>query len=643
MLRLSAMFSDYAVLQQGMELPVWGWTDPRTVVEGEFDGETRQVLSTVDGRFRLFFRSHPAGGPYVLRIRNLATGERIEARELMVGEVWLASGQSNMEFRIREVDPKLRVAEAGVRMIHVPHSARIGGRTDFEAAWQPATPEFTAEFSAVGFFFAQELARELGVTVGIVHSSWGGTVAEAWTSRGVLLQNPAYRPRVLSYEATQGNPELWEGEIDVDNFDRAPLVAKRLAELKVPANTGVEKGWAEPGFDDSGWAQMELPGSWVARGVRYNGVLWFRLQVELPESWAGRDLLLSLGAVDKQDVSYFNGVEVGATGEGLEESHWSELRRYTVPGQWVRAGRNVIAVRAFSFVYNGGLIGPAREMYCAPVGGDETPLPLSGNWKYETEVNIGFTFDFTQGSVESVPANPNLPYNLYENMIVPLLPYALRGAIWYQGESNESAPHEYRRLMSDLIADWRRQWGVGEFPFYQVQLANYRDPASYSEAERWPWIRDAQNRAAVDAGCELATAIDVGEACDIHPKDKQTVGKRLALLALHRDYGRCALTPTGPVWERMAVEDGALRLYFRRAEGLAWRKVGSDDSLFYLAGSDRVFHPAEAVIEGGSVVLRSAKVKAPEAARYAWADNPQGKMLVNRAGLPAAAFRTDNW
>jgi sialate O-acetylesterase len=496
------------------------------------------------------------------------------------------------------------------------------------AKWQVASPDTVGGFSAVAHFFARRLHEVLGVPVGVLNTSWGGTIVETWTSREGLIQNPDTRAWTERYEAT----------CQAVNDDAAEPVPPPPALPADPGNSGEAQGWAKPDLADNGWPQIELPRTWQAAGHRYSGIFWFRRAVDVPAAWAGRDLLLQIGAVDKQDITYWNGERVGATGTGFEQQHWNCPREYRVPGRLVRPGRNVIAVRAYSFVFDGGMIGPANRMLVVPAEGAGTPVKLSGAWRYAEERNFGLVTPPVQAMG---PGNPNSPYMLYDNMIAPLVPYALRGAIWYQGESNADAYATYRGMMTSLIRDWRHAWGQGDFPFLVVQLANYMQPGEYQDRSAWARLRDAQFETLSEPGTGLAVAIDIGEAIDIHPKNKRDVGERLAQWALTTTYGVPGVA-SGPLYDGMTIERDRIRLRFRHVGG-GLVAAGGPLATFAIAGQNRLFSPAKAVIEGATVVVSHPDVPEPVAVRYAWADNPEGCNLRNREGLPASPFRTDRW
>ncbi len=641
-MKLGKLFSDGAVIQRRHPVPVWGKTDPNCVVQATLAGARAYGMSSAAGDFLL--RLPPidlAGGPHVLAVENTRTGDRIEVRDILIGEVWLASGQSNMEFCMGSSPVQLeefrRINQdpSTLRMITVEKSASTALQSDFEGQWCYSNDQNVAAFSAVALWFGYRLRERLGVPVGLVVSSWGGTVIEAWTSRNTLAADPEQASFLREYEQRLAEDPVWRDP------DLGASSSRFGSSVKGdPGNKGVALGWAEPGFDDSAWTDFRVPGSWTDEGLAGNGAVWIRREFDLPPEWAGKELVLELGGIDKHDVTYFNGVQVGASGKGFEEGFWCAVRRYSVPGNLVRPGKNLIAIRAFSFLFDGSFNGKPELYRLYPAGGDPShALPLAAIWKFCVEVDFGKVRPpdiRTKGG----PNVPNTWSILFDGMIRPLIPYAIRGAIWYQGESNAHSIEgsaRYRKQMEDLIRDWRFFWGQGCFPFHLVQLANYRTETSYDEKSTWAVLRESQRLACRNLpNVDMAVAIDCGEADDIHPKDKRSVGFRLAAASLHNDYGCEDVLPSGPLPREISMEKGAIRIRFEYAQGLHFK--GSPRG-FYLAESTTAsFLPADSVeIDGPSVVVRSGKLAHPVHVRYAWADNPDGN-LFNGADLPASPF-----
>lgn len=641
-MRLANLFTDHAVLQRHTPVPVWGWTTPKQRVQVTLGPYTAMTRAGEDGKFLARLPPMPAGGPHELQATT-PEGERASIKDVMVGEVWICSGQSNMEWTVKDVpfDPAtLTEADTLVRSLKVPQRTLLGRATDVDACWQAADPSTVRDFTAVGFFFARRLSRELGVAVGLLNASWGGTRIEAWISREELMRHEWTRGEVKRYEATVSSTNYWTRFDDLDPDDPAWIEKiRQMSYPRDPDNIGFRNGWADTECADAAWKPVALPGAWVRFGHDTNGVFWFRRTIMIPPEWAGKELRLGIGAVDKQDTTYFDGVNVGATGKDLEEQHWCVPRVYTVPGRLVKHGRATIAVRAYSFLYEGGMIGPREQMFIQPADGSGQPIRLDGEWRMKIEHDFGKVS--AVGSQSYGPGNPQTPSILNDNMIQPLVPYAIRGATWYQGESNEGIAAEYGWMLRAMISDWRRAWGEGDFPFLTVQLANFRVPAPFNAASTWAVVREEQLRSLQLPDTGVAVAVDIGDETDIHPRNKQDVGWRLAQWALARTYGK-HIVPSGPLYRDYVIEGDAIRLRFDHVGGGLVSKDG-DLRTFVIAGGSKVFKPAEARIEDDTLVVRSKDVPEPVAVRYAWADNPAGCNLCNRDGFPASPFRTDAW
>jgi sialate O-acetylesterase len=645
-MKLAALFSDHAVLQRDRPVPVWGWTQPRTRVRVKLGVHLAETLSGADGRFIARLPPMSAGGPFTMEVTTSDSSERVVVNDVFVGEVWLCSGQSNMEMRLKETGSDgLKESEAAdlplLRSVTIPRLALAGRQSDVVAAWEVCNPETAGDFTAVGYHFARTLQARLHVPVGVVNASWGGTPVEAWISRESLVEDPELRLGVEYADATLNNSEFWRGTNPCDFSDpvqRDNFLAEKLCPAD-PGNMALGRGWAAPDCDDRTWETMRLPGSWQSQGHNYSGVFWFRRTVEIPAAWAGRDLVLGIGAVDKMDVTYFNGEPAGAMGKGFETQHWSTPRQYRVPGRLVKAGRNVIAVRVYSFIYAGGMLGPRDTMMLTPSGETGGGIPLHGEWKFAVEHNLGVVQPF---ACVPGPGNEKSSGILYDNMIAPLVPYAIRGALWYQGESNTATDADhYGARLERLIRDWRHVWGQGDFVFLTVQLPNYRADPAQERGNTWALVREAQLRSLALPETGLAVTIDIGEADDIHPRNKRDVGMRLAQWALVRAYG-VAGVPAGPLFESATIEGDRIRIRFRHVGGGLVARGGSLRTCV-VADMTREFHPAEAVIDGETLVVSSRQVRFPMAVRYAWANNPDGANLYNTEGLPASPFRTDNW
>ena len=631
--RLPALLGSHMVLQREQPARVWGWAAPGESVSVSVGRSSGRATAGPDGRWQVDLPAQPAGGPFRMAVAGRNT---IELADVWIGEVWLASGQSNMEFPLARASGGAEAAQAGcegLRLFTVAKATSLTPKDDVSGAWSTCDATTASAFSAVAFYFGQELHRTLGVKVGLIHSSWGGTPAEAWTSREALSTDPTLRSLVADFDAALSDPQAQASYA-------AKLEAWEKANYQQDAgNEGATNGWQKQETGTTDWGRMDLPQRWEKAGLAIDGAVWFRRTFDLPAEWADKELTLSLGPLDDFDVTYFAGEEVGRTGQETP-GYWSVPRKYTVPARLAKAGRALVAVRVFDHAGDGGFAGVSSQVQIAPADGSSAPIPLAGPWEYKVE--RAFTplpVDYSTQPRFPSPDNPNSPTVLFSAMIAPLTSFSLRGAIWYQGESNAGAAHQYRTLFPAMIRDWRRAWGHGDFPFLFVQLANYQARADQPGESNWAELREAQTMTLSQPNTGMAVAIDIGVADDIHPTNKRDVGLRLARWALADTYGK-PVVKSGPLFESAVAEAGALRVRFRHGAGLTTAD-GQPPRRFALAGSDRRWHWAEARIDGETVLVSTSAVPHPIAVRYAWADNPEAT-LRNGEGLPASPFRSDD-
>lgn len=615
----ASLFCDHAVLQQGMPIPVWGTADEGEQVTVSLAGRTATAIAR-DGKWSVRLVPLPAGGPHVL---TLAGQNRVEITDVLIGEVWVCSGQSNME---RQLGPRegqqpvkdWRAEAAAANFPQIRHfgvaqrlalepQVRVGGQ------WRVCTPETVPDFSAVGFFFGRALHLARGTPIGLIHSAWGGTPAEAWTSREGISQIPESAGALAQLDAFRRDPDAARADYQRN--------LNRWFELNDPGSRPGSSGSAEL-LEVRDWPVMQLPAAWERAGAPdFDGVAWFRREVELPASWAGREVELHLGAIDDIDATWVNGRFAGST------AMWNTPRVYRLPAGTVKAGRNVIAVRVLDTGGGGGLWGGGHPMRLVDAHDPAQTIALDGEWRYRLTLPVHNAppppMDVSGGS--------GSPTVLYNGMIAPLQPYAIRGVIWYQGEANSGQAQLYRRVFPNLVADWRRAWGQGDFPFLYVQIAPFK--------EMPPEIREAQRLSlATIPHSALAVTLDVGDANDIHPVDKKPVGERLALAARAVAYGE-KIEYSGPLFDVLRIDGRRAVLAFSHVGGGLVAKDGELKG-FTIAGADKVFHPARATIVGDTIEVVADAVSAPTAVRYAWANVPAGN-LFNRAGLPASPFATD--
>ena len=650
----AALFADHAVLQCDKPIPVWGQAEPGEMVTVIFAGSSHSAQAGPAGRWQVTLAALPVSKlGREMEIRG-ATGEPVVLKDVLVGEVWVASGQSNMGVSVDEsLDAAAEKAAADfpeIRFFKVEAAGSLEPKETVTGHWSVCSPTVAGGFSGVAYFFARELFQKRGVPVGVIQSAWGGTPAEAWTSREALATVPE-----LGAEAERQIAVMRRAPGDQAAFLPAMAAWEAANGLADGTNEGRAKGWAAPDFDDSGWRDVST-GFTLEKAcqARTGGIYWVRKAVELPAASAGKGFTLQLAYLaEEYDTVYFNGEQVGSIGK-KPPLFYSAPRSYQVPGRLVRAGRNVIAARFVCHTPQAGLYVTGNRMGL-PVA---DPQAVGNHWKFIWER------PFPELTAAARAARPELnpaqiqttATTLFNGMIHPLMPAAIRGVIWYQGENNARTAlmaKQYRTLFPLLMADWRRRWGQGDFPFYFVQLANNDEPIRTHAESAWALLREAQAETlAKSPNTGMAVTIDIGSELTIHPRDKQDVGRRLALWARAKTYGEQGLVFASPAYRSQTVEGNRIRV--RMDPGGAPLMAGRKDGLnpvratpeaklewFEIAGADGKYVWADAVIDGDSVMVSSPEVRAPMAVRYAWATNPQGCNLYNEAGLPASPFRTD--
>jgi sialate O-acetylesterase len=628
------------VLQRGRRNALWGWDRPgetlvvRVVrVDGQREPVTLYAKASQHGEFRVELPELEPGATHRIQVHG---SSEVTIDDVLVGEVWLASGQSNMEWTVAQSD-RARETIAGatdpqIRWLRVARRPSLVPASRVDASWLVVDPSNVEGLTAVGYAFARGLRERLGVPVGIVDASWGGTPIEAWTSIDALRSlDPDVDERLASLDAGPDDLARLQAE-----HAAAILRWERETLPRDPGNRGEPAGWASPSFDASSWPSMRVPEYWQRQNLDFNGAVWFRRTVTVPPAWEGKDLVLELGAVDDFDRTYFNGEVVGEHPQGTPGAY--QIRRsYRVPARLARPGENVVAVRVFDHAGQGGFAGPASAMGLSLEGRREHAIPLDGPWHYAVEHAIARVPSTVWATFPQAPAALTPQYTpaaLYGGMIHPLLPCGMGGILWYQGESNVVTHPAYLAHLIALIRDWRTRFRQGQIPFYLVQLA------SFAATPEWAKLREAQAQARSEPATDMVTTIDIGDPMDIHPANKHEVGRRLAALALAEHFGFRDVIAHGPRLLRVEMGAGAVRVAFAHAAGLRTTDGGALVRGFQVAGDDLVFHEAEGRIEGESVVVTAPAVPTPAAVRYAFSDCPPIN-LVNAAGLPAEPFRTD--
>ncbi|MDO8343033.1 MAG: sialate O-acetylesterase [Cellvibrio sp.] len=621
---LPRLLNDGAILQRDKPLTIWGWADEGEKVTVSFAGKEKSTQA-VDGKWQVIFPSRKAGGPYEL----VVTGKnQLKRSNILLGDLWIASGQSNIELPLRRVKyqyPGLieTTQQPNIREFNVPVAYAFKGPLgDYtQGDWKTATPENLENFSAVGFFFAQKLLAENKVPVGIITIPVGGSPAEAWMSESALQQYPQYLEKLQPFKddahvkATiakdKANSDKWYADLGA-------------------ADIGLKNNWSQAKLDTGAWKTLQVPGFLKEQGIEFtNGAFWVRKTVELTQAQAAKKAVLWLGCIVDGDQVFVNGQAVGQTG------YQYPPRIYAVPAGLLKAGKNSIAIRVTSYSGNAGFVKDKRyalmfgeSKFGAAYSGDEE-VSLRGEWQYKIAAEAG--------AMQPNTTLHYIPGSLFNAKLAPALPLQIKGVIWYQGESNVTRAAEYKNLFSDLIVDWRAQFKQGDFPFVFAQLANFLPAQAQPGESEWAQLREAQRQTLELKNTAMAVAIDAGEWNDIHPLDKQTVGERLALGALKVAYGKKSLLASGPSLKKVKAKGNKVELVFADV-GKGLQAAGGELKHIALAGADKKFVWAKAEVKGSKIVVWADAIAEPKWVRYAWADNPEGANLYNSAGLPASPF-----
>lgn len=621
---LPKIFGDNMVLQRNRLIPVWGWADANEKVVVQFNHQNKTVKAGKDGKWIVKLDNETAGGPYTLVVSGKNT---ITLNNVMVGEVWICSGQSNMEMPVEGWGKIMNYQQEEtnanyplIRQIKVPTTVSAIPKYDIPSGeWKICSPQTVGDFTAAGYFFARELYNELRVPIGLINTTWGGTQVESWTSREAFENSDEFKNMIAQM------PKL-----DLDSIAkiRKEAMEKKIAAIQGSLPTADEAAkWKNVDIDESHFGHMHLPGLWEGQQLGdLDGVVWFRKTINLSANDAGKTATLDLAMIDDNDITYVNGVKVGET------NSYNAKRNYTIPSGILKEGKNVIAVRVEDTGGGGGIYGDSSDMNLTI---DNHLTPLFGDWLFAVE-------KITGGSASVGPNS--YPTLLYNAMIQPLIPFAFEGVIWYQGEANADRAYQYRKAFPLMIEDWRKQWNAGNFPFYFVQLASWNaNNGNSAKGSSWAELREAQTMTLSLPNTGMAVTTDIGNPTDIHPKDKQDVGKRLAAIALHDVYGK-DIVFAGPAYQSMSANENKVTITFKNlGSGLMVKDKYGYLKGFEVAGADKQFHYAKAYIDGDKVVVYNDSVNSPVAVRYNWADYADDGNLFNKEGFPAVSFRTDNW
>ena len=620
-LKLPRLISDGMVLQRNTRVKIWGWAIPGEIITIHFLGQEYSAMVSPRGYWETMVDTKQAGGPYDMRIIMGDEKEIIELRNILLGDVWLCSGQSNMEMRMEaltEVYPEeIKASEnSNIRQFMVPMVYNFDGpQADVtEGSWQSASPANVLNFTATGYFFALKLFERYQVPIGLINASLGGSPAEAWLSEDALHQFPEYLEAAHRFRDAKYVEEVLERDMRLRE-EWCQSIKQQDIGLKEPEMT-----FYSPEYDASDWEIMKVPSYWEEEGAgTFNGVVWFRKEIKLTAQMAKQKAVLRMGNILDEDTVYINGKEIGT----LPMQYIP--RRYEIPDGVLKEGSNCIVVRVVNYSGKGGFY--KEKPYCLEL--EQGSIDLSGQWQYRI------------GAKSAPLPDPTFvqwqPSGLYNAMIAPVIFYPIKGVIWYQGETNTRKPGEYESLLKALIKNWREKWGE-EFPFLYVQLPNFEEANPEPVHSNWAILREGQRRTLEVSGTGMAVTIDIGEWNDIHPVNKKEVGRRLSLVAMRVAYKDENIVSYGPMLQSVVKENNKIRLTFSETGGGLITKDGNTPGHFAISGSDGSFVWADTKLDGISVLVWNDMIPDPVSVRYAWAENPAGANLYNQEGLPASPF-----
>lgn len=615
---LPRLISDSMILQRNIPVNIWGWASVGEKVSVTINKKVYRTKTGADGKWKLQLAAIRAGGPYTMQVRGKNT---IVIHDIYFGDVWLCSGQSNMvhQMRIHNIIYADEIAKAGyplIRHFAVPNITNLQSPQEKipGGSWSGATPANVNEFSAVAYFFAKKLYEKYKVAIGLINASWGGTPIETWISEDGLRSFPSIIKTVEKNKDTAF----------VNSFNRN--VKESFDKLAKPADKGIDEKWFETSFEAKDWRTIAIPGYWEDQGIKnLNGAVWYRREIDVPASMVNNTAKVFLGRIVDADELYVNGTKIGNT------TYMYPQRRYAVPGGILKAGKNLFVIRVINNAGKGGFV-PDKPYQL--IAGNDT-IDLTGYWKYKVgQVNC------PQATLSPIAVHYQ-PTALYNAMLAPLINYSIKGFTWYQGESNAGRPEEYSTLQPAMINDWRNKWQQGKLPFIFVQLPGFMDYNYLPSDGGWATFREAQAKSLSVANTAMAVAIDLGEWNDIHPDRKKEVGQRLALAAEKIAYGE-NIVYAGPAYKSVSIEGNKIIAAFDNTGSGLKTSDGNPPEEFAIAGADKKFVWATAIIEGDKVILFNNDIAEPKYVRYAWADNPVNPNLINKEGLPAAPFRTDS-
>jgi sialate O-acetylesterase len=619
--RLPHLLSDGMVLQRNTKVNIWGWASPGEKINLQFRYKDYSSIANTDGKWKVVIFTMKEGGPFSMKIDG---SNHLVINNILVGDVWICSGQSNMVISMERVKEKYPEEIAGSENPFIRHFF-LPTRDNFNKAeedvpsgkWESANPKTVLQFTAAGYFFAKKLYEKYHVPIGLINSSVGGPPVESWISEDALKKFPEYLQLVQKFKDSLYVDSIHKKSFSINN-EWNNYINQHDSGL-----TG-NKPWYDTTYNADGWPTMQIPGYWDDQGLKgVNGVVWFRKELGVPASMAGKAAKLFVGRIVDADYTYINGSLVGNI------TYQYPPRIYEIASTLLKPGKNTITIRVINSAGKGGFV--FDKPYYLTAGGET--INLKGNWQYKTGVVSPALVDNTVNILYQ-------PSGLFNAMIAPLINYTIKGVIWYQGEGNISRPYDYHKLFAAMITDWRKNWKQGNFPFLYVQLPNFGEVDNQPSESNWAELREQQLKTQSVSNTAMVVAIDLGEWNDLHPLNKKDVGKRLALAAENLVYGDKKIVYSGPMYQSIKIEKNKIIISFINTGSGLITKKGDALKQFAIAGTNKKFVWANAKIEGGKVVVWNDDIQKPVYVRYAWADNPGGANLYNKEGLPASPFRT---
>jgi sialate O-acetylesterase len=610
------------ILQRDTPLKIWGWAAVNEKVQIKFNGKTYKTKTGADGKWLIKLPAIKAGGPYTMDITG---SNKISLNNILIGDVWICSGQSNMvhQMELHSIRYATDIAQANnpaIRHFWIPTMTDMQGPHDDlpTGYWKSANPDDVRQFSAVAYFFAKMINEKYHVPVGLINASVGGTPIEAWTSEEGLQDFPAIQSAILKNKDTAY----------VNDANRKAFAANAARSLPQDKGMTGPKTWFDPTYIPKGWHTINIPGYWEDQGIRdLDGFVWYRKEIDVPASMTGVPAKVFLGRIVDADALYINGKQVGNT------TYQYPQRRYNVPADLLKTGKNLFVIRVTNNFGKGGFV--PDKPYCLFAGKDT--VDLKGYWEYK----VGAVFIPNRGGGGGGISAQNQPTALYNAMVAPLINYAMKGILWYQGEANTGRAEAYALLLPALIADWRNKWQQPTAPFLYAQLPGFMEMNYLPSESSWAVLRESQLKTLSVPNTGMAITIDLGEWNDIHPDNKKDVGDRLGLLAENIVYGEKNIVSSGPLFQSAVVNGNKITINFSNTGSGLISNDGEELRQFAIAGADKKFVWAKTKIEGTTVIVWDESVATPMYVRYAWADNPDGANLYNKEGLPASPFRTD--